>query len=95
MSVMKNWRVTYYIDNEDQYEGRKPHNYIYEDLDSMVEADTAAEAIALALDYLADQVRANSDYRDIDTENGEIVIRDEDGTVVECYYGFLANAEEE
>lgn len=90
---MKNWRVTYYIDNKDQYEGREPHSDISEELDSLVEADTAAEAIVLALDYLADQVRANSDYRDIDTENGEIVIRGEDGTVVECYYGF--NAEEE
>lgn len=92
---MKNWRVTYYIDNKDQYEGRKPHNYIYEELDSMVEADTAAEAVALALDYLADQVRANSDYRDINTEDGEVVIRNEDGTVVECYYGFNAEEEEE
>lgn len=91
---MKNWRVTYHIDNKDQYEGREPHNSIYEELDNMVEADTAAEAIALAIDYLADQVRANSNYRDIDTENDEIVIRDDDGEVVECYYGFEAAEQE-
>lgn len=90
---MKNWRVTYYIDNKDQYEGREPHSDISEELDSLVEADTAAETIVLALDYLADQVRANSNYQDVTIESGKVIIRDEDGAVVECYYGF--NAEEE
>lgn len=65
--------------------GEKPHSEVCEEIP--VEASSADEAIELVKDYLRDQVIQNSEYT-ADIENGCVVVSDDDGETVECYFNF-------
>lgn len=97
------YEVKYYVDDKDQYDGRKSHNDIYESICD-VEAETETKAISIAKEYLIADIIGNY-YSAVD-ETGRMMCKlsytveendDEILAYVEdyddsfsCYYNFVA-----
>ena len=88
---MKKFQVENRIMNVGQIEGYAPHDELLNDyIGNEIEAETAEEAITLAIDYLVEQASSTVAKFDIDYDNGTFTTYDDDGTAVEKYYDFTA-----
>ena len=83
---MREFKVTYQIDNREMLEGREPHDQARYDVEEMIEAESEEEAVALVLQWMQDQSDKASE---IDEENERITFFDND-EAVEQYYNFKA-----
>ena len=54
-----------------------------------IEADTAEEAIEIAMDYIAEQINAVSEHR-AEVEGSSVIVYGEDDEVIEEYTNFEA-----
>ena len=63
------------------------YNYI----GNTIEADSAEEAIEIAMDYIAEQANANSDHH-AEIEGESVVVYNEDDEIVEEYCSFTAKS---
>lgn len=86
---MKNYKINYYIDNEDMLNGAIPHSDI--SYDDYCEAEDEEQAIAMYMQYIFD----NSDNRniEIDDDAKTVTLFNDDGKPIEQYYGFTAEEE--
>ena len=99
---MTKYRVKFYVDDNDKYEGRRSHSDISDSIE--VEADTPEEAVELCLDYLTENISSNffpvTDVTGRMTDkipyaverDGEKLFAYADGIKesLECYYNFVA-----
>lgn len=86
---MKKFQVENAYRNADMIEAGEYSNITFDFIGDYIEANTAEEAIELAMDYIAEQVHANSDNH-AEIKGDSIVVLDDDDGIVEEFYGFTA-----
>ena len=67
-------------------------NITMDHIGDYIEAETAEEAIEIAMDYIMDEIHANSYYR-AEIEGGSVLVYDDDA-IIEEYCRFTAKEKE-
>lgn len=95
---MKEFYVNWISEDQDQIEGRKPHDYIRAD-GELTEAETEDEAIENVRQWIIDQIGQwtddNGDYYEweLDETDGNVIIWDisgEEKKLIAAYIDFVA-----
>lgn len=89
---MKKYEVTNKMALQEQIAGREPYGEISDNyVGDFISAETAEEAVELAIYYLMEQMFQNNNIADYEVlkHNAEIVVK-RNGTAVLCYYDFKA-----
>ena len=98
---MKEYYVDWINEDQEQIEGRKPHNNIRSD-GELTEAETAEEAVENVRQWILEQVSswtdANGNYYEweVEEDNGDIIIWDiggEERKLIAAYLDFRAREE--
>lgn len=96
---MKKFDVKFMVETIEDVEARDVFSDILNDyvdvfpdsLDDYVEAETAEEAIDLAIEFLKDFINNYGDFvAEIDSKNGQITVFDKNSKPIELYYNFEA-----
>ena len=96
---MKKFDVKFMVETIEDVEARDVFSDILNDyvdvfpdsLDDYVEAETAEEAIDLAIEFLKDFINNYGDFTaEVDSKNEQITVFDKNGKPIELYYDFEA-----